>query len=186
MPGARSMAIDTGLTARLRRQLGRGQLILFTGAGFSCGAFARSGRPIPTAEELKRELWRLAFPSKSVVDERSELGDVFELAVARAGNASRELLSDLLKVDVERSPDRFRAWFSLPWYRHYTLRALFKTPGDREEEKRAGGIECVMISGVWTAIVGVEHLPVLEVGYEPLDWCAKRRDLGVVFLVRQG
>ena len=121
MPGARSMAIDTGLTARLRRQLGRGQLILFTGAGFSCGAFARSGRPIPTAEELKRELWRLAFPSKSVVDERSELGDVFELAVARAGNASRELLSDLLKVDVERSPDRFRAWFSLPWYRHYTL-----------------------------------------------------------------
>src|SRR5208282_2324690 len=64
--------------------------------------------------------------------------------------------------------------------------ALFKTPRDREEEKRAGGIECVMVSGVRTAIVGVEHLPVLEVGYEPFDRCAKRRDLGVVFLVGQG
>ena len=52
--------------------------------------------------------------------------------------------------------------------------ALFKTPCDREEEKRAGGIECVMVSGVRTAIVGVEHLPVLEMGYEPLDRCAKR------------
>src|SRR5690242_63749 len=56
----------------------------------------------------------------------------------------------------------------------YTHRALFKTPYDREEEKRAGGIECVMVSGVRTAIVSVEHLPVLEVGYEPLDRCAKR------------
>ena len=51
--------------------------------------------------------------------------------------------------------------------------ALFKTPCDREEEKRAGGIECVRVSGVRTAVVGVEHLPVLEVGYKPLDRCAK-------------
>jgi hypothetical protein len=115
------MAIDSGLVARLRRQLARGQLILFTGAGFSCQAFARSGRTIPTAEELKRALWRLAFPSNQVVDERSELGDIFELAVARAHNATKELLFDLLKADVEHSPDRFKAWFSLPWYRHYTL-----------------------------------------------------------------
>ena len=64
--------------------------------------------------------------------------------------------------------------------------ALFKTPCDREEEKPAGGIECVVVSGVRTAIVGVEHLPVLKVGYESLDRCTKRRDLGVVFLVGQG
>jgi len=64
--------------------------------------------------------------------------------------------------------------------------ALFKTPCDRKEEKRTGGIECVMVGGVRTAIVGVEHLPVLKVGYEPLDRCAKRRNLGVVFLVGQG
>src|SRR5436309_15930382 len=52
-------------------------------------------------------------------------------------------------------------------------RALFKTPCDREEEKCTGGIERVMVGGVRTAIVGVENLPVLEVGYEPLDRCAK-------------
>ena len=45
---------------------------------------------------------------------------------------------------------------------------------DREEEKRAGGIECVRVSGVRTAVVGVEHLPVLEVGYKPLDRCPER------------
>src|ERR1700677_4940965 len=64
--------------------------------------------------------------------------------------------------------------------------ALFKTPCDREEEKRTGGVERVMVGGVWTAIVSVEHLPVLEAGDEPLDRRAKRRDLRVVFLVGQG
>ena len=51
--------------------------------------------------------------------------------------------------------------------------ALFKTPCDREEEKPAGGIECVIIGRVRTAIVGVEYLPVLEVGDESLDRCPK-------------
>jgi FRG domain len=53
-------------------------------------------------------------------------------------------------------------------------RALFKTPCDREEEKRAGSIECLIVSEVRTAIVGMKYLPVLKVSYEPLDRCAKR------------
>ena len=70
----------------------------------------------------------------------------------------------------------------------YSLRsgALFKIPCDRKEEKRTGGVERVMVGGVRTAIVSMEHLPVLEVGDEPLDRRAKRRDLRVVFLVGQG
>ena len=52
--------------------------------------------------------------------------------------------------------------------------ALFKSPCDREEEKRAGGIECVIVCKIRTAIVSVKHLPVLKVSYEPLDRCAKR------------
>src|SRR5260370_4434640 len=65
-------------------------------------------------------------------------------------------------------------------------RVLFKTPCDRKEEKRTGGVERVMVGGVGAAIVGVEYLPVLEMGDEPLDRRAKRRDLGSVFLVGQG
>src|SRR5260370_25895150 len=65
-------------------------------------------------------------------------------------------------------------------------RVLFKTQCDRKEEKRTGGVERVMVGGVGAAIVGVEYLPVLEMGDEPLDRRAKRRDLRVVFLVGQG
>jgi uncharacterized Zn-binding protein involved in type VI secretion len=64
--------------------------------------------------------------------------------------------------------------------------ALFKTPCDRKEEKSTSGVERVMVGGVRTAIVGMEHLPVLEMGDEPLDRRAKRRDLSVVFFGRQG
>ena len=49
-----------------------------------------------------------------------------------------------------------------------------ETPCDREEEKHTGGIECIMIGEVRTAIVGMEHLPALEMGDQPLDRCAKR------------
>jgi Mrp family chromosome partitioning ATPase len=115
------MTIDSGLVARFRRQLARGEAVLFTGAGFSYAAVSKSGKPVPSADNLKRELWRLAFPSAPHVDEASQLGDVFELALSRAKNASRDLLNDLLQVDAERSPTRFKSWFSLPWYRHYTL-----------------------------------------------------------------
>ena len=66
------------------------------------------------------------------------------------------------------------------------LGALIKTPRDRKEEKRTSGVERVMVGDVRTAIVGVEHLPILEMGNEPLDRRAKRRDLRVVFLVGQG
>jgi hypothetical protein len=114
------VTIDTGIVARLRRQLSRGEIVLFTGAGFSLSAISRSGKPIPSANTLKEELWRLAFPSTKI-DEQSQLGDVFELACSRASNATRQLLTDLLAVDAQKSPLRFKSWFSLPWYRHYTL-----------------------------------------------------------------
>lgn len=115
------MAIDPGLASRLKRQLSRGELVLFTGAGFSYAATSVSGRPVPSAQALKEELWRLAFPATHTVDPRSQLGDVFELASARARNKTRDLLLSLLSIDAASTPARFQTWFSLPWYRHYTL-----------------------------------------------------------------
>ncbi len=115
------MTIDPGLTARLRRQLARGELVLFTGAGFSYAAVSISGEPIPSVWALKQELWRLAFPADPTVDNRSQLGDIFELAVSRAKNNTRNVLQRLLSVDAAKSPKRFENWFSLPWFRHYTL-----------------------------------------------------------------
>ena len=116
-----TVTIDSGLTARFRRQLSHGEIVLFTGAGFSYAAVSRAGEPISSAAKLKRELWRLAFPSTPQIDEASQLGDLFELTLSRAKNATRDLLNDLLQVDATRSPARFKSWFALPWYRHYTL-----------------------------------------------------------------
>jgi Mrp family chromosome partitioning ATPase len=115
------MAIDSGLASRLKRQLASGNLVLFTGAGFSYAAVSVSGRPVPSVKVLKDELWRLAFPNDHVVDPQSQLGDTFELAVSRNRNNTRDLLYSLLKVDAVNTPARFQTWFSLPWYRHYTL-----------------------------------------------------------------
>jgi len=116
-----AMTVDSGLASRLKRQLSRGELGLFTGAAFSYGSVSISGKPIPSALALKQELWRLAFPADQTVDERSQLGDIFELAASRARNNTRELLHGLLSVDATKTPARFETWFSLPWLRHYTL-----------------------------------------------------------------
>lgn len=47
------MHIDDSDLARLRSQATRGELILFTGAGFSVGAKNHSGQPVPSSSELK-------------------------------------------------------------------------------------------------------------------------------------
>src|SRR5262245_35744343 len=63
-------------------------------------------------------------------------------------------------------------WFGhahLPMSGHRVSRALFKTPCDRAEEKPSGGVERVTVSPVGTAVVGVEYLPVLEVGDKPFN-----------------
>jgi hypothetical protein len=101
--------------------MSNGDLVLFTGAGFSLGAVSVSGETISSAGKLKDELWRLAFPSTPDVDDASSLGDLFDLAVARARNATRDLLKYKLTVDAVKTPERYRTWFSFPWYRHYTL-----------------------------------------------------------------
>jgi len=117
----RAVAVDSGMSARLRRQLSRGEVVLFTGAGFSRGAEAKGGGTVAGVLELKQDLWRLAFPSDAVVDGASTLGDVFDVALQRARNAVGDVLNRRLGVDPVGVPDRYRGWFSLPWYRHYTL-----------------------------------------------------------------
>lgn len=114
------MSIDRGLVARLRRQLASGELILFTGAGFSRGANTREGQAISSVYELRDELWRLAFPNQPV-DQASSLGDVFDVALSRARNAVGDVLRRAFTADPNQIPDRYRDWFALPWFRHYTL-----------------------------------------------------------------
>lgn len=115
------MPVDAALAKRFKRQLAQGQVVLFTGAGFSYDAVNSDGARVPQVKELKSELSRLAFPANPQVGDDSTLADLFDVAVNKAEGAVRELFQARLRVDAKASPSRFRGWFSMPWRRHYTL-----------------------------------------------------------------
>jgi hypothetical protein len=103
----------------LRSQLRRGRLVLFTGAGFSNDVTDRDGRPLPTAGQLRRELWELCFPGEE--PDGSTLADLFHHALARRPRAVERLLERRLRIDRRSLEPRHRLWFELPWRRIYTL-----------------------------------------------------------------
>jgi hypothetical protein len=103
----------------LGEQVARGNVVLFTGAGFSRAATNVAGRPVPSTAELIELLWPLAFPDENLDD--SSVGDVYACACAVQPEATGELLRDHLTVRVESLPEVYRLWFSLPWARIYTL-----------------------------------------------------------------
>jgi len=52
-------------------------------------------------QQLKEALWQAAFPD-AALDAGSSLGDVFEVAVRNAGNATRQVLE--ARLSVSRAP----------------------------------------------------------------------------------
>jgi hypothetical protein len=115
------MVVPNGLRERFRRQLRTGEMILFTGAGFSYDARTSSGEAVPGVSDLRRDLAALAFPGSQEVDTDSSLGDLFDVAISRNEGKTRELFKSKLSVSAKASPPRFASWFSAPWQRHYTL-----------------------------------------------------------------
>lgn len=101
-------------------QLSRGELTLFTGAGFSLDARATDGHPIPKVGELKGILWPIAFPGEDV-DEASQLSDVFECAVQQSKPAVERELRRCLTVDADSLGPEYETWFTMPWRRIYTV-----------------------------------------------------------------
>jgi hypothetical protein len=112
--------MDTQLKQRLASQMSRGEIILFTGAGFSLSAFNRGGNSLPSANRLREILWAIAFPNDPI-DDVSSLADVFEVAMSRAGTRIGQILKEEFAVDSSTLPDVYSTWFSIPWARIYTL-----------------------------------------------------------------
>lgn len=115
------MDVENRYIDRFRRQLSRGEVILFTGAGFSYDAIARDGRPVAQVKDLKVDLARIAFPSSPTAAEESSIADLYEVAVARGEGRVRQVFEDRLRVDPRKTTQRFDRWFSMPWKRHYTV-----------------------------------------------------------------
>jgi hypothetical protein len=106
--------------ARLRSQASRGELILFTGAGFSLGAKDRKGENLPSSAQLKLEIWQLCYPGEAF-DDSCSLGDLYEAALRRKKTELDTLLHSRLSVDPSSLPEYYKIFFSFPWLRCYTL-----------------------------------------------------------------
>jgi hypothetical protein len=114
------VAISKDILRRLGEQMSRGEVILFTGAGFSHGATDRHGVAIPQVKRLKEEIWDLIWPGQPGVDD-SSLGDTYAAALTEAGNALKELMRRRLTVLPQSVTESHELWLSMPWRRAYTL-----------------------------------------------------------------
>lgn len=113
-------AVPDDVIQYLRGRLRRGELGLFTGAGFSLDAIAADGQSIPSVDDLKAILWPIGFDNEPL-DPDSSLADTFDAALDRSPSRLKETLESCLRVDSHSLPEYYESWFSIPWRRIYTL-----------------------------------------------------------------
>lgn len=106
--------------ARLKSFAARGELILFTGAGFSLAGRTREGASLPTVAALRSRLWGLCFPSEPL-DEQASLGELYDIALRRKSKDLPRELERSLSVDPATLPPFYERYFAFPWFRIYTL-----------------------------------------------------------------
>jgi hypothetical protein len=70
--------------------------------------------------ELAEQIWPIGFGSEAY-DKSSALGEIYRLAMRTSGTLLKQHLDLVFTVDRETIPPRYCDWFSLPWYRIYTL-----------------------------------------------------------------
>lgn len=102
----------------LRTQFRKGLPVLFTGAGFSCGATDADKRSLPLASELARELWPIGFPGEPF-DDQSALQDIYQQAARSNPNRLKEYLTRRLTATA--FPAYYELYFAAAWYRIYTV-----------------------------------------------------------------
>lgn len=100
--------------------MARGEVVLFTGAGFSAGATNDEGESIPQGSELKRAIWDLVEPGEEP-GEGSTLADTYAVALAQNRGRLNALLEKRLTVAPDSLTETHKTWLSLPWRRAYTL-----------------------------------------------------------------
>lgn len=105
--------------AYLARHLGLGNVVLFTGAGFSLGARDIRGRPLPSGAVVAQELWPLAYPDDPL--DNSSLQDIFEGLQRSNPKKLAAYLKDRFSIDGGTLPSWYQTWFAVPWLKHYTL-----------------------------------------------------------------
>lgn len=132
----------------LGRKLAEGNLVLFTGAGFSMAAKDLAGQNLPSGPGLAGEIWKLAFPDQDF-DPSSALPDVYQAARSAGERKLVDFLRDRLAVDPNTLPDWYAQYVNQPWRKIYTLNidSLFHAAGIKFNARRPVQI----ISGMETS-----------------------------------
>ena len=160
------------VTPYLEGRLKRGDMVLFTGAGFSGAACNILGDRIPSVDDLRAALNKLVYPGTPLRDDDG-LQDLFGLARGRAWSRLRDLLRTSFAVDRNAVPDMYREIFSAAWWKVYTLniddladavqasqtlprRLISSSPRKSSALAPEGALEVVHLNGRWSD--GPDHV----------------------------
>jgi SIR2-like domain len=117
------LALSEDLASLIRLlggQMGRAEVSLFTGAGFSYGAKDMDGAPVPQVDDLRREIWELVWPDEPF-DDNSTLQDTFAAALEEGRTRLSKHLRRRLTVDPDSLTVAHETWMGMPWRRAYTV-----------------------------------------------------------------
>ncbi|MDQ6892319.1 MAG: hypothetical protein M3167_06525 [Acidobacteriota bacterium] len=105
--------------AYLTRQLGRGNVVLFLGAGFSSLATNRLGASLPTGSELAKLMWGFMYPGDAY-DQATSLGELYEAILESSTPHSR--IRNFLEEQLiyKEIPTLYQEFAHPFWFRVYT------------------------------------------------------------------
>lgn len=104
----------------LAERFRRGDMLLFTGAGFSRAAQNLDRDQFPLLNDLRPVLWDLCYPGEPI-HPSTAVQSLFSTAKARAGGKLKSLLQRKLMAVPEGVPSLYDELFAVPWHRVYTL-----------------------------------------------------------------
>lgn len=102
----------------LEEALEGGEVVLFTGAGFSAAAWDLRGRPLPLGKEMALELEAICFGTS---ESDCALQDLYDVAAEHHRAELGKYLRERLRIGDAPLPAHYGLWFAAPWARIYTL-----------------------------------------------------------------
>lgn len=103
----------------LRDRVKKGEIILFTGAGFSAGLPTSIGGHVPTTSELCQIFWRTAYRGEAY--DGSTLPDLFETLQRQQKRELQRVLNEQFTANSQGIPDWYNLYVQIPWHKVYTL-----------------------------------------------------------------
>lgn len=105
---------------QLKRHAELGNLVLFTGAGFSRGLTNTLGENLPDSDTLAQIIWSEFYPNDAF-DPASTLADVYDAALTLNASKLKDLVARQLTIDSSKTPGWLVRYFTFPWNKVYTL-----------------------------------------------------------------